>query len=169
MKKLESSTYALKKANLLPLEDKRKVHEAVYIHKGLHGKLPFLYAPSTNSSNHHYVFDQQSKKYWQLPITKQKDTKTPHYIGPLTSGIQYLYASKILKTPLPLKRITRNTCNKPSKCNLQTTSPMPPSDSNLTWLSVVSIFYIYYCFYYFFSHLSRNLLATNLKVGPRFR
>ena len=40
MKKLESSTYALKKANLLPLEDKRKVHEAVYIHKGLHGKLP---------------------------------------------------------------------------------------------------------------------------------
>ena len=40
MKKLESSTYALKKANLLPLNDKRKVHEAVYIHKGLHGKLP---------------------------------------------------------------------------------------------------------------------------------
>ena len=40
MKKDEPSEEALKKANLLPLEEKRNIHEAVYIHKGLNGKLP---------------------------------------------------------------------------------------------------------------------------------
>ena len=40
MRKKESSKEALKKANLLPLDEKRKIHEAVYIHKGLSGKLP---------------------------------------------------------------------------------------------------------------------------------
>ena len=40
MRKHESSKEALKKANLLPLDEKRKIHEAVYIHKGLNNRLP---------------------------------------------------------------------------------------------------------------------------------
>ena len=40
MKLTDSSDEALKKANLLTLDDKRKVHDAVYVHKALSGKLP---------------------------------------------------------------------------------------------------------------------------------
>ena len=40
MKREESSELALKKSNLLPLHQKRKIHEAVYIQKGLNDKLP---------------------------------------------------------------------------------------------------------------------------------
>ena len=40
MKKYDSATEALKKAKLLPLDVKQKIHEAVYIHKGLGQILP---------------------------------------------------------------------------------------------------------------------------------
>ena len=40
MKSRDSSEDALKKAHLLTLEDKRKIHDAVYVHKALSGKLP---------------------------------------------------------------------------------------------------------------------------------
>ena len=40
MKIRDSSEEALAKANLLSLENKRKVHDAVYVHKALSGKLP---------------------------------------------------------------------------------------------------------------------------------
>ena len=40
MKFKDSSEEALKKANLLSLDDKRKVHDAVYVHKALAGTLP---------------------------------------------------------------------------------------------------------------------------------
>ena len=40
LKRRESSELALKTANLLSLNEKRKIHEAVYIQKGLTGKLP---------------------------------------------------------------------------------------------------------------------------------
>ena len=39
-KKQDSATEALKTANLLPLEEKRRIHEAVYAHKALKGNLP---------------------------------------------------------------------------------------------------------------------------------
>ena len=39
MKKHDSATVALKKAKLLPLNDKRKIHQAVYVHKALDNKL----------------------------------------------------------------------------------------------------------------------------------
>jgi hypothetical protein len=40
MKRLDSSEEALKTANLLPLKDKRMIHEAVFAKKALTGKLP---------------------------------------------------------------------------------------------------------------------------------
>ena len=40
MKKNQSAAAALKSAKLLPLVEKRKIHEAVFIHKGLQHKLP---------------------------------------------------------------------------------------------------------------------------------
>ena len=40
MRKYDSATEALKKAKLLPLDIKQKIHEAVYIHKGLAQILP---------------------------------------------------------------------------------------------------------------------------------
>ena len=39
-KKQDSATEALKTANLHPLEEKRRIHEAVYAHKALKGNLP---------------------------------------------------------------------------------------------------------------------------------
>ena len=39
MKKHDSATIALKKAKLLTLNDKRKIHQAVYVHKALDNKL----------------------------------------------------------------------------------------------------------------------------------
>ena len=55
MKKNESATAALKSAKLLPLVEKRKIHEAVFIHKGLQHKLPLSvcnqYAQHKISSN----------------------------------------------------------------------------------------------------------------------
>ena len=38
----ESSTEALTKAKLLNLEEKRQVHDSVYVHKALSGKLPVV-------------------------------------------------------------------------------------------------------------------------------
>ena len=40
LKKHTSATDALQTLKLLPLKDKRKVHEAVYVHKAMHDKLP---------------------------------------------------------------------------------------------------------------------------------
>ena len=40
MRRRESATEAMKAANLLPIRDKMKIHQAVYIHKALHDKLP---------------------------------------------------------------------------------------------------------------------------------
>ena len=40
LKPRDSSTQALRKANLLTLQQKRQIHESVYVHKALAGKLP---------------------------------------------------------------------------------------------------------------------------------
>ena len=53
-RKRTSATDALKTLKFLPLKDKRKVHEAVYVHKALNEKLPI-------EITNHYT-DQLSKK-----------------------------------------------------------------------------------------------------------
>ena len=55
MRKNESARDALKTAKLLPLAEKRKIHEGVFIHKGLQNKLPLSvckqYAQHKTSNN----------------------------------------------------------------------------------------------------------------------
>ena len=53
-RKRTSATDSLNTLNFLPLKDKRKVHEAVYVHKAMQGKLPL------DICNHYK--NQQSKK-----------------------------------------------------------------------------------------------------------
>jgi hypothetical protein len=78
--KYSSAKNALQTLNLIPLKDKRKVHEAVYIHKALHGKLPVettnQYRSLEAKQNH------RSAKQCTLNIPKHKTEqykKSPMY------------------------------------------------------------------------------------------
>ena len=62
LKRRESSEQALKTANLLSLNEKRKIHEAVYIHKGLAGKLPT-------------AISDEYKQYYSLKNNRSADRK----------------------------------------------------------------------------------------------
>ena len=70
LKKRESSTLALKSANLLNLNDKRKIHEAVYIKKGLAGKLPIAICEEYNQ--HQSRKNNRSADKMLLTIPKHK-------------------------------------------------------------------------------------------------
>ena len=74
MHKLESSSEALKQAKLLPLEEKRRIHEAVYIHKGLGGKLPA--AITRQYQQHKSLKNNRSAKQQILSVPIHK---TEHY------------------------------------------------------------------------------------------
>ena len=70
LKRRESSEQALKTANLLSLNEKRKIHEAVYIHKGLAGKLPT--AISDEYKQHYSLKNNRSADRRILRIPKHK-------------------------------------------------------------------------------------------------
>ena len=74
LKRRESSELALKSANLLNLNDKRKIHEAVYIQKGLAGKLPI--AISEEYKHHLSLKNNRSADRMLLTIPKHK---SQHY------------------------------------------------------------------------------------------
>ena len=76
MKKYESATTALKKANLLPLETKRKIHEAVYIQKGLSNKLPKSVCEKYQQLQPQTSFRSSNQKV--LTIPKHKTEKFKH-------------------------------------------------------------------------------------------
>ena len=66
----ESSEQALKTANMLNLDQKRKIHEAVYIHKGLAGKLPV--AICREYENHLSLKNNRSSDRRTLTIPNHK-------------------------------------------------------------------------------------------------
>lgn len=70
LKPRDSSSQALGKANLLNLEQKRKVHEAVYVHKALAGKLPQL--TCQQYQQHQSLKNYRSAEKQILSIPKHK-------------------------------------------------------------------------------------------------
>ena len=88
LKKRESSTLALKSANLLNLNDKRKIHEAVYIKKGLAGKLPIAICEEYNQ--HQSRKNNRSADKMLLTIPKHKSQQYEN------SYLAYLERNKIL-------------------------------------------------------------------------
>ena len=84
MKKHESANEALKMAKLLPLCEKRTIHEAVYIHKGLNNQLPSSickqyesFKPDTNNRS-------STKQMLSIPTHKTERFKS----SPLYRTIQ---------------------------------------------------------------------------------
>ena len=70
LKRQDSSEQALRTANLLPLNQKRKIHEAVYIQKGLAGKLPA--AVSREYKQHFSLKNNRSADKKILTIPKHR-------------------------------------------------------------------------------------------------
>ena len=83
-KKRSSATEALKDLKFLPLKDKRKVHEAVYVHKALNGKLPLVISEKYN--NQLSTQDLRSTSQLTLNIPTHKTHK--YQQGPLYRTIK---------------------------------------------------------------------------------
>ena len=76
MKKQESATDALKRVKLLPLEDKMKIHEAVYIHKGLHNKLPRSICQQYEELKPQTQYRSSKQDLLKIPIHKTEKFKS---------------------------------------------------------------------------------------------
>ena len=70
MKRRDSSEEALKTANLLTLEEKRKIHEAVFTKKAMSGKLPM--ALTEKYKNHESLKENRSSDRKILTVPKHK-------------------------------------------------------------------------------------------------
>ena len=80
MKIRESSTEALTKAKLLNLDDKRKVHDAVYVHKALSGKLPQSICEKYKQHLSMKNYRSAEKQILSIPKhTKENYKKSPLY------------------------------------------------------------------------------------------
>lgn len=76
MKLRESSTLALSSANLLTLEEKRKVHESVYVHKALSGKLPISICTQYKEQKSLKNYRSADKQILTIPIHKTETYKS---------------------------------------------------------------------------------------------
>ena len=80
MKPRESSSQAIRKANLLTLEEKRKVHESVYVHKALTGKLPTSICTQYKEQKSKNNYRSADKQILTIPIHKKETYKnSPMY------------------------------------------------------------------------------------------
>ena len=75
MKIRDSSEDALTKANLLCLEDKRQVHDAVYVHKALSGKLPAKICQQYQKHQSLRNFRSAEKQILRIPKHKTENYK----------------------------------------------------------------------------------------------
>ena len=103
MKIRDSTDEALTKANLLSLEDKRKVHDAVYVHKALTGKLP-------TTINHQYQQHQSLKNF--RSAEKQTLTIPKHNTEHYKNSPLYRSITAWNSTPLELRKTETSTFKK---------------------------------------------------------
>ena len=112
LKTRDSSTNALQKAKLLNLQQKRQIHESVYVHKALAGKLPHPICQQ-------YLQQQSLKNYRSadkqiLSIPKHK---TEHFKNsPLYRSIKSWN-----RTPDSMKKVETSTFKKKLQSHLQNT------------------------------------------------
>ena len=82
MRKNESARDALKTAKLLPLAEKRKIHEGVFIHKGLQNKLPLSVCKQYAQHKIPTIADLQKEKFLESHPTNLKNSNPHLYIEP---------------------------------------------------------------------------------------
>ena len=110
MKTTDSTVDALSKANLLSLDDKRKVHDAVYVHKALTGALPT--AVCQKYQEHQPLRKLRSTEKQVLTIPKHN---TENYKNsPLYRSIQAWNS-----TPTDLKKMEIGTFKQKLQAHLQ--------------------------------------------------
>lgn len=109
-RKRSSATDALKTLKFLPLKDKRKVHEAVYVHKALQGKLP-------SEITTHYT--EQLSKHNLRSSTRRTLNLPAHRTQQYQNGPMYRTVKSWNSTPTELrKEITTNTFKKKFQTHL---------------------------------------------------
>lgn len=80
MRKYDSASEALKKAHLLPLEEKRKIHEGVYVHKALKGNLPLAVCRQFQQQQSQMNNRSTNRKILTIPKHKtEKYKNSPFY------------------------------------------------------------------------------------------
>ena len=112
MHKKDSSVQALKAVKLLPLEQKRKVHEAVYIYKGISGELPTSIA--REYQQHTSLKNNRSAKRSILTIPKHKTEQYKN--SPLYRTIKVWNS---IPAEFKEKEMTTNTFKKKYQAHLQ--------------------------------------------------
>jgi hypothetical protein len=116
MSRKESSEDALKKSKLLTLEEKRKVHEAVFIQKGLSGKLP---AAITRQYQQHLPHMQNRSADRKILVIPKHNTEK------FKSSPLYRTIKTWNNTPQEIKEAGTTTFKKKYQAHLQQTIYKP--------------------------------------------
>ena len=98
LKSRDSSTQALRKANLLTLEQKRKVHEAVYVHKALAGKLPQLTCQQYQQQQSLKNYRSAEKQILSIPKHKTENYKNSPLYRTITTWNSIPHSMKNTET-----------------------------------------------------------------------
>ena len=109
MKMRDSSDEALTKANLLSLDDKRKIHDAVYVHKAIAGNLPD--EVTEQYKNHQSLMNHRSADKLILNIPQHKYEK--YKCSPLYRTIAAWNSS-----PVEIRKSETDTYKKNLQANL---------------------------------------------------
>ena len=99
MKMRDSSKDALHKANLISLENKRRVHDAVYVHKALSGKLPTQICQQYQKQQSLKNFRSAEKKILTIPKHKTENYKNSPLYRSIVAWNNTPTDLKILETP----------------------------------------------------------------------
>ena len=110
MKYRESSKEALIKANLLSLENKRRVHDAVYVQKALSGKLPVIICQQYQNQLPHRNLRSKDKQTLNIPKHNTETFKS----SPLYRSIMAWN-----KAPSDFKHLETNTFKQKLQAHLQ--------------------------------------------------
>ena len=104
MRKHQSSTEALKKAGLIPLDEKRKVHEGVYAYKALKGKLPAAITRQYQQQQSRMNHRSADKKILTIPKHKTEHYKNSPFYRTITTWNSIPHSIKELDTCSTFKR-----------------------------------------------------------------
>ena len=110
MQTRDSSEEALSKANLLSLENKRQVHDAVYVQKALSGKLPVKICQQYQEHQSRRNFRSAEKQILAIPTHKTENYKN----SPLYRSI-----AAWNNTPTDIKKLETSTFKQKLQAHIQ--------------------------------------------------
>ena len=98
MSKRDSTSEALEKAHLLPLEEKRKIHEGVYTKKALSGNLPTAICRQYNQQQSTMNNRSSSRKILTIPKHKTEHYKNSPFYRTITTWNSIPQEIKVAET-----------------------------------------------------------------------